>query len=375
VKIVAYDEFTGELKALWETLELSSEHHVFQTFDWQKCWQETIGRQLLGNRPWIGVLLDAHGQPRIIFPFGVRRTYGVRVLEFLGGAQSDYLGPLIDRAWLPNTAQVRAAWELVSKQLPSHDVRHFSKLPSQWGHEKNPLLELWTIKFQANSYNASLPPTYDELRSRLRTKLKADTKRQRKRLAAFGTLEFEVLENGAGWIKGLDAMISQKRERYRNTGVPDMFSDPKIQKFYQDIPKVLSATGHIHLSVLRLNGEILATHWGAVFRDRFYFLMPTFAGGTWGAYSVGRLLLESLVEWCIRNNLKLFDFTIGAEDYKKDWCDGEMPLFEHLGAVTPIGLPYIAYILVRRRVRRNERCWNILRRMYSLAKYGRRAHN
>lgn len=375
MKIVVYERFGEELKALWRALEPISEHYVFQAYEWQRCWHETIGSQLLRISPWIGIVLDGNGEPKVIFPFGIRRRCGVRVLELLGGAQGDYLGPLIHRDWLSNTGQMDAAWKLASMRLPSHDVQHFTKLPARWCHERNPFLGLLKVTLQEHSYSASLPKTFDELRARLKPKLKADTNRQRKRLAEFGKLEFQVLEDNAEWAHGIDAMISQKRERYRNTGVPDIFSEPLVQRFYREVPRTLASTGQIHLTVLKLNGEILATHWGAVYRDRFYFLMPTFAAARWGAYSVGRLLLESLLEWCVRRNLKSFDFTIGGEDYKKEWCDGEMGLFEHLRAVTPLGLPYVAYIRVRRRARRNERCWSIIRGMYSLAKYGRRANN
>jgi CelD/BcsL family acetyltransferase involved in cellulose biosynthesis len=372
VKIFVFKEFGAELETLWKGLEPCAEHHAFQAYEWSKFWQETIGGPVFGIKPWIGVVLDASDQPKIIFPLGLRRQHGIRILEFLGGAQGDYLGPLIHADWMPNAENIGAAWDLTSKKSPKHDVRHFAKLPAQWGGGKNPLVEMWRAGFQDNAYSASLPATFSDFEAGLRTKLKADTKRQRKRLAELGVLKFEVVENDAGWTSGVEAMIEQKRERCRNMGVPDIFSENSVQQFYREIPRSFGPDGRAHLSVLKLNNEILATHWGAIYRDRFYFLMPTFAGGKWGTYSVGRLLLERLVEWCIQNKLKLFDFTIGGEDYKKDWCNGEMPLFESLCAVTPIGLPYVASIRLRRCARRNKRIWGVVKFIYSRARYGRR---
>jgi CelD/BcsL family acetyltransferase involved in cellulose biosynthesis len=370
VKILVFNEFSAELETHWKALEPFAEHHVFQDYKWLKFWQETIGSPVLGISPWIGVILDANDEPRMVFPLGVRRQCGVRVLEFLGGAQGDYLGPLIHAIWMLNIKKIEAGWSLASKQLPKHDVRHFMKLPAKWGGENNPLVEIWKTRFQDNSYSASLPATFNDFQARLRTKFRADTKRQRKRLAELGVLKFETVTDAAGWNHGIEAMISQKKERCRHMGVPDIFSDNSIQRFYREIPRSFGIEGRAHLSVLKLNDEILATHWGAIYRGRFYFLMPTFAGGKWAAYSTGRLLLECLVEWCIQNNLKVFDFTIGGEDYKKDWCDGEMPLYEHLRAITPLGFPCVAYIRLRRRARRNKQIWGAVKFIYSRARYG-----
>ena len=46
--------------------------------------------------------------------------------------------------------------------------------------------------------------------------------------------------------------------------------------------------------------------------------MPTFAT-EWKSYSPGRLLLEYLIQWSIEQRLKVFDFTVGDEEYKKEW--------------------------------------------------------
>ena len=69
--------------------------------------------------------------------------------------------------------------------------------------------------------------------------------------------------------------------------------------------------------------------------------MPAYEEGNWGKYSPGRLLLEHLIEWSIQNKLKVFDFTIGGEHYKKDWCDTETPLFEILKPFTLKGKMYV----------------------------------
>jgi CelD/BcsL family acetyltransferase involved in cellulose biosynthesis len=370
VKIATFDCFGDELEAYWKRLEPVSEHHVFQTYDWLRFWQETVGSAVLQTKPWIAVVLDDSDEPRIIFPLGIRRIGRIRVLEFLGTSQGDYLGPLIHKDWQRDSRAIEAAWSLVTNELPKHAVRHFVKLPALWVEDQNPLLDILKTNVQDSSYSARLPSTWQEFQSRLRTKLKADNKRQRRRLGERGNLRFEVLKKGTELTAHIEIMIKQKRERYRATGVPNIFEHSEVGRFYRDLPAIAVGGRCIHFSVLKLDDEVLAAHWGAIYRGRFYYLMPSYAGGDWQNYSPGRLLLESLLEWCIAAKLELFDFTIGGEDYKKDWCEREMRYFEHIKVVTPLGLPYLIYIRLRRWVRRNPRLWSLVRRIYARSKYG-----
>lgn len=371
MKLIVFNDFCAELETFWKALEPSSQHHVFQSHEWLRFWQKTIGARAPGITPWIAVVLDADDHPGMIFPFGIRRHFGARVFEFLGGGQADYQGPLIHNDWISDIPKIQSAWNLVCKALPGHDVRHFAKLPAQWCTENNPVLKIWETRFQDNSYFARLPENFNEFQLKLKPKFRSDTNRQRRRLSEIGVVKFEVIDNSDRWLAALDVMIKQKRQRYRSTGVPDMFADEAAQQFYRHLPEKFADEGKIHFSVVRLDDEILATHWGAVYRDRFYFLIPTYESKKWGAYSPGRLLLDNLMEWCIQNGLKVFDFTVGGEEYKKDWCNGEMPLFEHLHAVTPFGLPYLGYIRLRRRARRSERVWSGITFIYSWFRYGK----
>lgn len=374
---ILYRDFCPELKAHWKALEGESEHHVFQTYEWLEFWQRTIGAGPAGCAPCVVVVLDDRDAPMMLLPLGVTKRLGARVLEFLGGSQADYNGPLVHTGWLSDVAAFETAWATALEALPAHDVRHFAKLPASWTSRDNPLLKVLPTVFQDNSYFCRLPKARDEFLATLRTKLKSDDRRQRRRLSEIGAMTVDklVADDRCAWNAAMDAMIEQKRYRYRVTGVPDLFSSVAHERFYRELPTDPAACTSVHFTALRLDDRVLATHWGATYRNRFYFLMPSYAAGQWATYSPGRLLLSDLVLWSIDNGIGIFDFTIGGEDYKKDWCNGVMPLFEHLSAVTPAGLIYRGFVRLRRRVRRNERAWNAVKSVYSLVRYGRRREN
>ena len=140
--------------------------------------------------------------------------------------------------------------------------------------------------------------------------------------------------------KLISKMIVQKSRRYRDTGVWDMLSVPEHKTFFEKLVNIPDDQLHIHCSAFLVGEKVVATHVGIIEKDTFYYLMPAHEGGDWEKYSPGRLLLEHLMEWSIQNKLKVFDFTVGGEQYKKDWCDTETKLFETLEAVTFKGKIY-----------------------------------
>jgi CelD/BcsL family acetyltransferase involved in cellulose biosynthesis len=118
-----------------------------------------------------------------------------------------------------------------------------------------------------------------------------------------------------------------------------VFSEPGLEDFYRETTRRLG-DGPVHLSALLLDDKVLAAHWGYVAADRFYHLMPAHETGEWLAYAPGRLLNEWLLEWSIGRGLKFFDFGIGDEPYKFDYCDVHVPLYDALLPVSAKGRLY-----------------------------------
>ena len=371
MKLIVFNQFCSDLSKHWRELESASENYLFQNYEWLEHWQQTVGSKSIYASPFIVVFLDSSDQVRLIFPFIIRRNFGVRILEFMGGSQSDYNGPIIHSDWILNICEIHLAWRRVLSIAPKHDIRHFHKLPDKWTVEHNPMLYIWPSVFQDKAYQTLLPSTYKEFQQILRPKLKSDERRQRKRLLEIGCLRFKILlreylDCYSSWDSIIDVMIKQKSERLRSVGLPNMFADSMTRKFYANLQGSATDVLNVHFSILDLDGRIMATHWGAVYRSRFYYLMPTFASSDWGKYSPGRLLLTDLMKWSIENGVRVFDFTIGSEEYKNDWCNTEISLFEHLKSLTPLGRLYLVYIRIRRRARRNKYIWGMIRSLYKL---------
>jgi CelD/BcsL family acetyltransferase involved in cellulose biosynthesis len=66
----------------------------------------------------------------------------------------------------------------------------------------------------------------------------------------------------------------------------------------------------------------------------------------------GRAHLNELLRHAIANGFMRFDFAVGDELYKRDWCDIELNLYDHLAAATARGAIAMALVGACRRAKR-----------------------
>ena len=68
--------------------------------------------------------------------------------------------------------------------------------------------------------------------------------------------------------------------------------------------------------------------------------------------------------------MKRFDFTIGDEPYKRDWCETEQRLHDYSAAVTLRGWPSAALSLgwrrLKRAIKQTAPLWNAVQRTRSM---------
>ena len=107
---------------------------------------------------------------------------------------------------------------------------------------------------------------------------------------------------------------------------------------------------NVNFSYLKANNSIIATHLGVVYKNIFYWLLPTFDKENWGKYSPGSLILEDLIKWSIKNKLETFDLTIGKETYKNLWSNSKINLYRmNEGVLGNINIEQLAPIDLRKK--------------------------
>jgi len=345
MNIKVYSEFNGKLENIWKNFEEQAIMTPFQSWAWLAHWYETVGDPLFTVTPQVVHIYD-HEETIAIIPLSIRKRFGAKLLEWMGGINTDYMGPLIHPDFKEKNG-INDLWPSIINKLKKYDIIHFEK---QMESTKAFLCQIgveYKIDQKLNAYNVNLPANWDTYFNGLKKNLRSDSRRQQRRLKEIGTLEFVCANNFKDKNEIIKTMITQKRRRYQETGVSDFLALEEYRKFYKGLASIQSEKLNIHCSSLILDGTKVATHVGFVDKTTFFYLMPTYEGGEWEKYSPGRLLLIELFNWAINNNLKFFDFTIGGEAYKKDWCNIETGLYDIRRVVAPIGIFYILIIGIK----------------------------
>ena len=108
----------------------------------------------------------------------------------------------------------------------------------------------------------------------------------------------------------------------------------------------------MHLSRLDVGDTWAAVNLGLTFGDCYYHVLASYDDGEVSRFGPGAAHLRELLQYALRRGCKRFDFTIGDEPYKRDWCETEQQLFDHSAAVTLRGRPAAALALGWRRAKR-----------------------
>jgi CelD/BcsL family acetyltransferase involved in cellulose biosynthesis len=225
------------------------------------------------------------------------------------------------------------------------------KLPEHIGAQGNPFLTLSVSPNPSGAYLTALPADWDTFYAAKRS---SSTRRRdrskRKRLADGGEVQMATPVVPEDSLATLDVLIAQKRRAFARMGVPDIFARPGYPEFYTDL--VSRAPALVHVSRLQIGPAYAATNLALVFRGRYYHVLASYDDGPAARFGPGAAHLRELMRYAIERGCDTFDFTIGDEPYKRDWCDTELKLYDHVAAMTPRGWLVAGPMALARRLKR-----------------------
>ena len=349
----------------WRDFEQTADCTPFQTFDWLSIWQRHIGT-VSGVTP--AVVIGRRGADiQFILPLAVQAGTLARRLTFLGQDLCDYNAPLLAPDFAAHAGRENFArlWANICGLLQAtpalcHDIVVLTKMPAKIGAQDNPLLGLDVRLNPSGAYETALGTNWEQFytgkrssatRRRDRTKLK--------KLGDLGAVKF-VDPDAQGEIDAtLGVLIAQKTKSFARMGVPNMFTRPGHMDFY----RALAATRSLaHLSRLDVGATWAAVNLGLTFRDCYYHVLASYDDGEVSRFGPGAAHLRELLRYATERGMKRFDFTIGDESYKRDWCETEQQLFDYSAAATLRGWPSFALAAswrhVKRTIKQTAPLWN-----------------
>src|ERR1700691_1396416 len=119
-----------------------------------------------------------------------------------------------------------------------------------------------------------------------------------------------------------------------------MFARPGLREFFLDLATNERSHPLVHVSRIEVGTTWAAANLAIVFGDCYYHVLASFDDAAAMAhYGPGTLHLRELLAHAIKLGLRRFDFTIGDEPYKQEWCDSSLELYDYGTAATWRGWP------------------------------------
>jgi CelD/BcsL family acetyltransferase involved in cellulose biosynthesis len=334
-------ETMSAVEADWRGFEQIADCTVFQSFDWLAAWQHHIG-SLNGVVPTIVTGRDAHGELLFLLPLAVEARRFVRRLTWLGRDLCDYNGPMLAPGFTAGINRSRFAnlWREVLQQLQDRpqlrfDVIHLDKMQSMVGGQANPFIDLGVMPHANGAYFTHLGGDWESFYASKRSaETRGRDRTKSKRLAKQGEVRFVSPTDDSEIASTLETLIEQKAKSLDAMGVADIFARRGHREFYH----ALALEPHlVHISRLDVGAQTVAANLGTVFRGRYYHILASYTDGELARFSPGAAHLHELLRYAIECRCDAFDFTLGDERYKQEWCDDKIVLFDHIEPATWAG--------------------------------------
>ena len=327
-EIKIYNSFEDSLETIWNNFEKEAESYCFQNSYWLKNWYQSLNNK---NDIDLHIFLVYQNQKLLfIFPLCIEKKYGLKILKWQGGNQSDYMGGLIKGESSLEKKEFLLLWKKIKDKLPDFDITYFKNQPEKIGNAINPFVNHLNSFKTSNSRSINLKDSFETfINNNLKKKFLSDTKRSLNTLNKKGRIDFKIYENvnNSQRKKIIEEILYQKELRLKELNQKNEI-DKFSENFYINFDERKFLNGNLHISSLKFNDTIIAMHWGAIYKNTYYYLMPSIAKTEYLKYSPGRLLLYKLVEWCYQKNIKKFDLSLGEESYKKNWSNLKNGLYD-----------------------------------------------
>lgn len=339
-----------QISAEWDPLlQSSSADTIFLTWEWVTAWLDAVHPQadlfvvavrdagrLIGIAPFyrgsfrfvklvgytcLRVLGDCHSgaeYPDIILQRGREGEVCSAISQCL-----EKYHHLWECAWLPNISGWTGALDRLNKVFGQPLAFHRSR--------------------PASFSCISLPDTFDNYLAAFSGNFRATLKRQEKKIYSSGEISFEVCDCLEDVSSFLDALFEMHGKRWESVGQKGAFvRRPLMKKFYELFSPVALQQGWLGLFAVRCNGQVAAVQFGYVYRGTFYQLQEGFDPA--GPAGSGNILRKYVVNWCIDNKLKEYDF-LGQHSLHKQHWQGKERFGHHLflGQNSPVN-----YLLAKR---------------------------
>lgn len=315
IKIQIYNKFDAELEKVWTEIQKKSEITIFQSYAWINELFKVFSEK---NPEPIIVCVLKENIPKAIIPLEIKKTNFSQYLCWLFQDKIDFTFPIIKKNFFLDEKIINYIFNFVLKKYSQIDAIFLDRQLHKINNYENPYVNFLENIFHSNNYKIKLPVTNKEYEKHvLKKQFLIQNNRKKKQLKKIGFFKFKSAKNKYEKIKLLDILLKNKKISYFTFKKKVFDSNDKF--FFENL--IYNENFNIHLSYLRLKNDFLSIHFGIFFRDTYNYFIISNINLSYDRFSPGRLLVHFLIRFCIKKKITFFDFLLGEENYKKNWCN------------------------------------------------------
>lgn len=282
-------------------------------------------------------------QPVVLFPFALKKTWFGTKLTWLGEKISDYNNIIVDgdyRSRMPSGLchiVMRMLHDSSRNFEAAHLIRVQPEFPCFPGEPENHTL---LLEAEYSSHALSLEKNWKQLYQKLRSsKSRSRLKNKLQSLRKTGHVSFGRIRGNTARIEAATVILDWKAAQLYQINARNPFNDgTEPSRTRQTIEnEIRSDNSSLQIFGLFLDGKLIAGMLAFVTKDTFYLYVTSFSSQIARKFSVGTQLLVKTLEYAARSGCRTYDFLIGDEPYKQDWCDTKIPLQHHAKAYSGRG--------------------------------------
>ncbi|WP_374730742.1 GNAT family N-acetyltransferase [Aliirhizobium terrae] len=314
------------VEASWRRLEKREWNSLNQGLDWCRAWMQAHEHALL-------IVTGSIGEQTVfLLPLEIVSEKIGKTARLPGGRFNNInTGIFAGELAAPSPKELQQFKSAIAKALRGKaDLLVLDQVPLIWKGIAHPLSALASVENQNRSFQLPLLETMEATIGQLNAKTRRKKFRsQLRKLDALGGFEHLVPASNAEQHELLDRFFVQKGSRLQAFGLPDVFQPAETRRFLHlllDAPRD-STDVPLTMQAIRLKGEHEG-HIAAIVGlsrkgDHVLCQFSSIDESVAAEASPGELLFWLAVERSITEGATLFDFGIGDQLYKRNWCSQE----------------------------------------------------
>ena len=307
-----------------------------QSARWIRAW---VGET---NPDYLIASLRLDGATLYALPLEIVVEGGLKVARYMGGSHANGNFAPASPAWLASadTADLRALTSAIRKARPDIDILRLERQAIDLHGFRNPLLLLPHVRSPNIALAADLSGGFDALLERASGKRKRKKNRsQQRKFAEAGGFEMVRASTPEEVEDLLTAFFLLKHRRFESQGIEDVFADPATRNFLTRLFTEALGDENVpfRLDALRVGGIIRAVAGTSVSGNTLTCDFVTIREDELSQASPGEFLFFETIRRACEEGFEVFDFSVGDERYKREWCDRERTQFDTLYPLTRRG--------------------------------------